>query len=280
MIRLTIALLVALPLFAQSDPLSRSWNQPVEPFRIAGNVWYVGASDIASYLITTPKGHILIDGGFVETAPIILGNIAKLGFEPRDVKILLNSHGHYDHAGGLAELKRVTGAAFHASRREIPLLARGGLDDPQFGNRFPYPPVEADRIVEHGTQLRLGGTTLTAHLTPGHTRGCTTWTTTVGEKGKKLDVIFLCSSSVPSSYRLRGNPLHPDAVEDYRRSFSILKSLKPEVFLASHGVFFNLTEKRGKKLSFVDPEGYRNYVATAEEAFEKRAGNDRSSAVR
>jgi metallo-beta-lactamase class B len=269
--RLLFALLFAESLLAQSDPLSRSWNQPVEPFRIAGNVWYVGATDITSYLITTPQGHILIDGGFVETAPMILGNIAKLGFKPGDVKILLNSHGHYDHAGGLAELKRVTGAAFHASRREIPLLARGGLDDPQFGDRFPYPGVEADRIVEHGTRIRLGGTTVVAHITPGHTQGCTTWTTTVTEKERKLDVVFLCSTSIPSSYRLRGNPRHPDAIDDYRRQFAILKALRPDVFLASHGVFFDLTEKREGKGSFIDPDGYRRFVEAAEAAFEQRA---------
>jgi metallo-beta-lactamase class B len=268
---LLLTLLLAPSLLAQSDPVSRAWNEPVEPFRIAGNVWYVGAADITSYLITTPKGHIVIDGGFVETAPIILASIEKLGFEPTDVRILLNSHAHYDHAGGLLELRRVTGAALHASRFEIPLLARGGLGDPQFGDRFPFPPIEADRIVEDGAQIRLGGTTLTAHVTPGHTRGCTTWTTTVEEKGKKLDVVFLCSSSVPTDYRLRGNPFYPDAIDDYRRNFSILKALRPDVFLASHGAFFNLTEKREGKRSFIDPDGYREYVEAAEQRFEARA---------
>src|SRR5688572_3304504 len=135
---------------AQSDPISRSWNQPVEPFRIAGNLYYVGASDIASYLIATPKGHIVIDGGFVETVPLIVESIGKLGFKVEDVRILLSTHAHYDHAGGLAELKRITGATFYASKEDIPQLARGGLDDPQFGNRFPFPPVRADRILRDG----------------------------------------------------------------------------------------------------------------------------------
>jgi metallo-beta-lactamase class B len=134
---LFLSLALATVAFGQADPVSRSWNQPVEPFRIIGNIYYVGATDITSYLIATPKGHIVIDGGFVETAPMILANIRKLGFKPEDVKILLSSHAHYDHAGGLAELKRASGATFYASRGDLPQHARGGLDDPQFGNRFP-----------------------------------------------------------------------------------------------------------------------------------------------
>src|SRR5215213_6807247 len=201
------------PAFAQNDPVSRSWNQPVAPFRITGNLYYVGASDVTSFLIATPKGHILLDGGFVETAPMIVANIRRLGFDPKDVRVLLSSHAHFDHAGGLAELKRVTGATFYASRRDLPLLARGGRDDPQFGDRFPFPPIEADRILGDGTRVSLGGTTLVAHMTPGHTPGCTTWTTRIGNR----DVVFVGSPTVPSDYRLRNNPRYPDAIEDYRR---------------------------------------------------------------
>src|SRR5687768_6743420 len=164
---------------AQSDPVSRSWNQPVPPFRITGTLYYVGATDITSYLITTPKGHIVIDGGFEETAPMILANIARLGFRVKDVRILLSSHAHYDHAGGLAELKRVTGATLYATAGDVGQLGRGGLDDPQFGNMFPFTPVLADELVADKQKISLGGTTMTAHLTPGHTRGCTTWTTRI-----------------------------------------------------------------------------------------------------
>lgn len=274
-------MLLILLLALQADPVSRSWNQPIEPFRIAGNVYYVGASDITSYLITTPKGHIVIDGGFVETAPMIVANIRKLGFRVEDVKILLSSHAHYDHAGGLAELKRITGATFYASAGDLPQLARGGLDDPQFGNRFPFPPVYADRIVRHGQKISLGGTTLTAHITPGHTRGCTTWTT----KSGGLDVVFVGSPSVPSSYRLVGNPAYPDAVSDYRRQFEILRSLPVDIFLASHGNFFDLEKKRaalgdGKANPFVDREGYHRFVTAAERGFEERVRNGGSGASR
>ena len=280
--RYPLLLLLATTALAQPDPVSRSWNQPVEPFRIAANVYYVGATDITSYLITTPKGHIVIDGGFVETAPMIVANIRTLGFRPEDVRILLSSHAHYDHAGGLAELKRVTGAKFYASAEDLPAHARGGVDDPQFGNRFPYPPVEADRIVRDGQKVSLGGTTLTAHVTAGHTRGCTTWTM----RGGGLEFVFVGSPTVPSGYRLIGNPRHPDAVADYRRQFAFLKSLKPDVFLASHGNFFELTEKiaalasRPKQNPFIDREGYYKFVTDAEVRFEDRVRNEGSAATR
>jgi metallo-beta-lactamase class B len=264
---LLFALLLPEVALGQADETSRSWNQPVEPFRITGNLYYVGASDITSFLLTSKEGHVVLDGGFVETAPMILENIRKLGFRPEDVKILLSSHAHYDHAAGLAELKRVTGAQFHASRRDLPQHARGGLDDPQFGNRFPYPPIYADRVLDHGSRVRLGPINMVAHMTPGHTPGCTTWTTTIGGK----EVVFLCSPSVPSQYRLRDNPRYPDAIADYRRQFEILKALTPDIWLASHGNFFDLEEKRTGKRSFVDPEGYRRFVEASEQRFEKRA---------
>lgn len=263
--RIAFALLLftATAAFAQKDPESRSWNQPVTPFRIAGNLYYVGASDITSFLITTPRGHIVLDGGFEETAPMILANIRTLGFEPKDVKILLSSHAHYDHAGGLAELKRATGATFYASVRDVAQHARGGLDDPQFGNRFPYPPVFADRLLRDGDRVSLGGTTLVAHMTPGHTPGCTTWTMKLRD-GR--NVIFVGSASAPG-YKLIGNPLYPNAVDDYRATFATLRSLNPDIFLGAHGVFFGLKEKM-KTGAWVDPAGYRAYVERAEKAIE------------
>jgi metallo-beta-lactamase class B len=264
--RLILALLFTTPLFAQSDPVSRSWNQPVEPFRIAGNLYYVGATDITSYLITTPKGHIVLDGGFVETAPMILANIRKLGFEPKDVRILLHSHAHYDHVGGLAELKRATGAKFYASRRDLPQLARGGTDDPQFGDRFLFPPIVADRIVDDGMRVSLGGVTLVAHMTPGHTPGCTTWTTRIGRR----DVVFVGSPTVPSDYRLKNNPRYPNAIEDYRAQFRTLKTLGCDIFLASHGNFFGLEEMIAGRKSFAGCDAYHKFVEASERRFEDR----------
>jgi metallo-beta-lactamase class B len=259
--RLLFALLFAVAALAQNDPNSHSWNQPVKPFRIAGNLYYVGATDITSYLITTPKGHIVIDGGFVETAPMILANIRALGFDPKDARILLNSHAHYDHAGGLAELKRATGATFYASRGDIPQLARGGLDDPHFGNRFPFPPVTADRILQDGQRIELGGTTLVAHITPGHTKGCTTWTTRIAGK----DVVFVGSPSTPSDYKLT-----PELIAEYRGQFRTLKRLHCDIFLASHGAFFGLADIIAGKKKAANGEEYRAFIDDVEKRFEER----------
>lgn len=272
------ALLFALGAAAQKDPVSRSWNQPVEPFRIIRNIYYVGASDVTSYLIATPKGHILLDGGFEETAPMILANVEKLGFDPADIRILLSSHAHYDHAGGLAAIHDKTGATLIASEGDAPQLARGGKDDPQFGDRFPFPPVTPDRLAREGDRVTLGGSILTAHITPGHTRGCTTWTMKVREKGKTYDVVFLGSPSVPSDYKLAGNPRYPDAVDDYRRQFATLKALPCDVFLAAHGNFYDLAGKMkragSKPNPFVDPDGYKAFVEKMEAAFEERVAGE------
>ena len=278
---IALAALFLLPAlaFGQADETSRSWNQPVEPFRIAGNLYYVGASDITSYLITTPEGHILLDGGFVETAPLIRESVKKLGFKMEDVKILLSSHAHYDHAGGLAALKEMTGARFFASQADAPAHARGGKSDPVFGDRFPYPAVQADRFLQDGDTVSLGGTTLTAHVTAGHTRGCTTWTMKVDDGRRKLDAVFICSTSVLPDTRLGADPTYPGIADDYARTFRVLRELPCDLFLASHGSFYNLKGKaeRLQRLTkgegpnpFIDPEGYRKYVDRNEKAFRDR----------
>ncbi len=279
------ALAGARRLAAQADAESRSRNQPVAPFRIAGNVYYVGASDMASYLIVTARGHILLDGGFVETAPQIRDNVARLGFRLSDVKILLNSHAHSDHAGGLAQLKAWSGARLLASPGDAPLLAAGGHGDPGFGDTLLFPPVRTDHLLHDGEAVTLGGTTLVAHLTPGHTRGCTTWTTKVTEEGRSLDVVFVCSSSVLPGYRLTGRPgrppTYPGIAEDYARAFATLAALPCDVFLGSHASFFD-GEAKARRLRegarpnpFIDPQGYRAYVAAAEAAYRQRLAAER-----
>ena len=257
---------------AQKDAAARGRNQPVEPFRIVGNIYYVGASDITSFLITTPKGHILIDGGFEETAPIIEANIRRLGFKIGDVKILLEDHAHYDHAGGLQELKRVTHAKLFASAGDAPILARGGKDDPQFGDSLTMPSVEVDHLLRDGEPITLGGTTLVTHLTPGHTAGATTWTMrTAG-----LDVVFATSLSSPDPFRLVNNEKYPDVASDYRRTFATMRTLPCDVFLSSHGSAFHLQEKseklrRGAKPNpFIDAQGYRLYISSNEDAFNRK----------
>ncbi|HEY2323054.1 MAG TPA: subclass B3 metallo-beta-lactamase, partial [Thermoanaerobaculia bacterium] len=206
-LRILPLLILAASLYAQTPG-----NQPVEPFRIAGNLYYLGASDVTSFLITTPAGHIVIDGGYEEMAPGILENIKRLGFRPQDVRILLNSHAHFDHAGGLTALQGATGAQFIASRGDAPILKRGGHDDPQFRDRFHFPPIVPDRLVDDGDTVTLGGTTLTARITPGHTPGCTTWLTTIRDGEHSYNVVFIGSPSVPSEYNLTTNRRYPNAV--------------------------------------------------------------------
>jgi len=259
--------------FAQPNPTWRSWNQPVEPFRIVGNIYYVGASDIASYLITSSQGHILIDGGFVETAPMIRDNIGKLGFKVEDVKFLLNSHAHFDHAAGLAQLKQWTGAQFVASRADGDQIARGGHNDPMWGDKYLFPPTKPDRIIADGETVTVGNNVLTAHLTPGHTKGCTTWTTTTEDRGRRYNVLFLCSVSAPG-YKLVNNPNYPNIVTDYEHTFAYLNSLPCDVFLAAHASMFNMTEKRAAQIAdptrnpFIDPQQFHAYLAQAQQDFE------------
>jgi metallo-beta-lactamase class B len=271
-ILLVVTLIASSFSIAQSNPTWRSWNQPVEPFRIVGNIYYVGASDITSYLITSPQGHIVIDGGFVETAPIIRDNIRKLGFKIEDVKFLLNSHAHFDHAAGLAQLKQWTGAQFVASRADGDQIARGGHDDPMWGDKYLLPPTKPDRIIADGETVTVGDTVLTAHLTPGHTKGCTTWTTTAEANGRRYNVVFLCSVSAPG-YKLV-NPNYPNIVADYRHTFAYLKTLPCDVFLGAHASFFQMTEKRDAQKAdpsrnpFIDSQEFHAYIAQAQHDFE------------
>jgi len=279
---LVLVLLSSIASLAQSDPTWRSWNQPVEPFRIVGNVYYVGASDIASFLITSPRGHILLDGGFVETAPMIRDNIRRLGFKVEDVKYLLNSHAHFDHAAGLAQLKQWTGAQFVVSRADGDQIARGGHNDPMWGDKYTFPPTQPDRIINDRDTVTIGDTIMTAHLTPGHTRGCTTWTTDVNEGAHRYHVVFLCSVSAPG-YKLVNNPNYPRIIDDYRHTFAYLKTLPCDVFLGSHGQFFHLAEKRAKQKAdpthnpFIDPQEFAAFIAGSERDFEAQLAKEQQA---
>ena len=248
---------------------------PVEPFRIAGNLYYVGSNDLTSYLIVTPKGNILIDSGMKEMVPLVKGNIERLGFKLSDVKFILNSHAHFDHAGGIAELRRLTGAKFLASKQDTHLLERGGKGDPNFGDKYLFEPTKPDEIFESGEKVSLGETTLTANVTPGHTKGCTTWTTTVREGRRRLNVIFVCSVSSPG-YQLVNNKDYPDIVSDYLHSFAWFRNVKVDIFLGSHAGFFDLEGKirlmkEGAKTNpFIDPQGYKEFIAENERAFQEK----------
>ena len=272
---LALILVLASAVFAQLSETEQAWNRPVEPFRIAGNVYYVGAADLSSYLITTPKGHILLDSGMLETVPQIKANIAKLGFKLEDVKALIISHAHYDHVAGIAELKRITNAKLYVSDEDAKLLARGGKGDPNFADRFPFEPATADKTFKDGWDLKVGGTTMTAMVTPGHTKGCTTWTTSVEDGGKRLNAVFVCSVTAPG-YTLVGNKEHPQIVSDYESTFRRLKALKVDLFLSSHASAFGMAEKLDRRKAdpsvnpFNDPKGYLEMLERTEAQFRKQ----------
>jgi metallo-beta-lactamase class B len=273
------AFLAIVPLArGQANDSSRQMNQPVEPFHIIGNIYYVGASDITSYLIVTTAGDILLDGGFVETAPQIEKNIATLGFKLTDVKYLLNSHAHLDHAGGIDELRKLSGAKFLAMDGDVAALTAGTA----------FPATAPDQVIHDGDTVKLGGVTMTAHLTPGHTKGCTTWTMTTTEGRKSYNVVFVGSATVLPQYKLIDRPgspaTFPGIEADYEKTFRVLKSLPCDVFLGAHGSFWSMSDKRkvmeGKPAQnpFIDPWGYQAYIIRAEGVFQTELEKERAQA--
>jgi len=263
---------------AQHSALWREWNRPVAPFRIAGPLYYVGMANVTSLLVTTSQGHILVDGDFAESAGRILDNVRALGFKPEDIRILLSTHAHTDHAGGLAEIKARTGARLYAGAADAPLLARGGKGDFAFGDELAFPPVSVDVPVKDGQRVELGGITVRAIATPGHTMGCTSWAFTIDDGGTPLRVLMVGGTSAPG-YKLVNNEKYPAIVSDYEQTFEKLKGEAVDLFLEGHGFSFGLEEKMARQRSFVDPEGYRARVAEAERAFHEELEKQRGLAV-
>lgn len=251
----------------QSD---RSYVTEIAPFQVMGNLYYVGAEGVGSFLITTPQGDFLIDGGVAQTAPLIERNIAALGFSIRGVKYLFSTHAHYDHAAGLAMLKRDSGAVFAASAADKPFLESGQINyGPSASMHFP--PLRVDRIVADGDRFTIEGVTLTAHLTPGHTPGCTSWSLDVrGADGTLHHAFIDCSETVAGQMLVPES--YPGMIANYRATFANVRTLSADIFLASHGSFFDLDGKRARQIAgdangFVDPNGLRNYNDTMEAAF-------------
>lgn len=269
-----LILVLSVSVFAQQSADDRRANTPIEPFQIIGNVYYVGAAEVTSFLTTSPKGHILIDGGYAETVPQIKANVIKLGFNLHDIKYLLNTQAHMDHAGGLNELKKLTNAKMLASAADKVLLENGGKGDFAFGDTLPFTPVMVDRVIKDGETIKLGSIRLKTILMPGHTKGSTAWSMDVTDAGRKLNVLFLSSASSPT-YKFYNNAGYPDIIAVYEKTFARLKTLTPDVFLASHGSFFNLLEKaerRGKDKTnpFIERETYKTYLADAEKDFREK----------
>jgi metallo-beta-lactamase class B len=251
-----------------------AWFEPTEPLRIVGPIHYVGTRGLGVYLITTPAGHILLNGAMPSSAKRIEKSIRKLGYDPADIRLLLVSHAHIDHVGTLAYFKKRTGARVAVLTSEKELLESGGKTDYLYSNRpaFHFEPVHVDRELRDGDTVSLGGVTLRARWTPGHTRGTTTWTATVAEGGRGYEVVFLDGTGVNPGTRLVVDPSYRGIADDYRRTFGVLESLKPDVFLAYHAEFFDFDGKRARAAAegaaaFVDPEGYRRGVAEAKAEF-------------
>lgn len=262
-----------------------SWRAPTPPRHLIGNIHYVGAVGVSSFLITTPAGHFLLDTGFEDTVPIIQRGVEQLGFRLTDIKFILSSHAHIDHVGGHAAMKKLTGAQVVASAADARTLQSGGADDfiPWPQDTILYAPVTVDRSVADGERLTLGGVTLTARVTPGHTRGATTWTMEVDDAGVKRAVAFFSSASINAGTRLLDNPRYPGFVGEFERAFATLRALPCEIFFAPHGGQFAMMEKfarleRGEKPSpFVDPAGWKKLIATAEKAFRDQLAVERAA---
>jgi metallo-beta-lactamase class B len=275
-----LAVLVAA--LAASGQANTPGNEPADPLRIADGVYYVGASDIASYLITTPAGHILIDAGYESTVPIIQANVEKLGFHLRDIKILLNTQAHFDHSAGFARLKELTGARLMVSEEDAPLIESGGHGDYLFGDRFPFPPARVDVRLKDADTVRLGGVVLTAHLTPGHTKGCTTWTFDASDRGRTYHVVVVGGSTINPGTKVSGMATYPNITRDFTRTYEVLESLPCDIFLGAHAAYFDGAEKAARRRAhpdgpnpFVDPAGYRAHVERAKQRFREQLAAER-----
>jgi metallo-beta-lactamase class B len=263
-------------LAAQSHP---DWTQPFPAHRVIGNVYYVGSEGLASYLITTSQGHILINSSLESSVPMIRESVEKLGFHFSDVKILLISHAHWDHCAGSALVKELTGAKYYVMEQDVSVIESGGKTDFQYGNSPGtfYKPTKVDRVLHDGDQVRLGDTVLVAHLTPGHTKGTTTWTTKVEDAGKSRDVVIVGGPNVNPGYKLVNNALYPQIAQDYEQMFKVLRALPCDVFLGAHGDYYGMAAKFAKLNSgganpFIDPEGYKKYIAEKEQSFREELG--------
>jgi metallo-beta-lactamase class B len=275
-ISMCVLLTAVVAVHVEAQNQQTDWNKPFPPHKVIGNVYYVGSEQLASFLITSPEGHILVNSSFESTVPVIRAAVEKLGFKFTDIKILLGSHAHGDHMEGDALIKELTKAQVMAMEQDVPALRNmrpGGKAHP------------VDRVLHDGDEVKLGGTTLVAHRTAGHTKGCTTWTLRAQEAGRAYNVLISCSIGVNPGYVLVNNKDYPEIAEDYVRSFKVMRSLPADVFLGAHGSFYNLTEKYarlekgGGPNPFIDPEGFKQYVDRSEKTFQARLAEQKKAAA-
>ncbi len=261
-------------------------GNPFPPFRIAGNLYYVGTDDLASYLIVTSKGNILINSDLVANVPMIKASIEKLGFKFSDTKILLISHAHADHAAGSQLIKQETKAKYMVMADDVPVIESGGKSDFHYATDEStyFPPTQVDKVLHDGEQVKLGNTVLTAHLTPGHTKGCTTWTMRVKEQDKSYEVVILGSLGVNPGYKLTHNQTYPAIAQDYEKAIKVLKSLRADIFLGAHAGYFNLKHKydllsKNSINPFLAYEEYKKYIAQKEHEFYTELQKQKNSSL-
>lgn len=252
----------------------REWTDPFPAFRIAGNLYYVGSRGLASFLVTTRAGHILINSNLESSVPQLRESVESLGFRFSDIEILLISHAHWDHNAGSATLKTITGAQYFVMEADVGVVESGGRADYQYGSTpgAQYPRASVERVLHHGDTVSLGDAVLVAHLTPGHTKGCTTWSLQVRDGDAVHQAVIVCSAGLNPGTRLVANPAYAQIQSDYERTFRRLGELRADIFLGAHGSFFDLAEKyarlqRGEARPFHDPEGYRRYVESRAVAY-------------
>jgi len=267
-------MLSVFPLALKADA-SPDWTTPFPPFHIAGNLYYVGSVDLASYLVVTPKGLILINSNLASSPPLIRKSVEALGFKWSDIKILLISHAHYDHCAGSAKILKETGAKYEVMDADVSVVESGGRTDFQYGSdgTTHYAPAHVDRVLHDGDTVSLGGVVLTAHLTAGHTRGTTTWTMDERESGRTLHAVIVGSPNVNPGYKLVGNKTYPKIAADYKHEFAVLNALPCDIFLGAHGSYFDMKKKyamfkNGDRNAFIDASGYKAYIADRQQAFE------------
>ncbi len=284
-VRILVIVLLLLVSGRPAGAQANDWLEPFPPFRIAGNLYYVGSRGLASYLVTTPRGHILINSDLEANVPMLRDSVEKLGFKYTDIRILLISHAHWDHDAGSALVKQQTGARYMVMAGDVPVVQSGGLKDFHYGNdkETLYKPVKVDRVLRDGDRVELGGAVLVARLTAGHTKGCTTWTMTVKGDEKSYEAVIVGSPNVNPGYKLVQNAAYPAIADDFTRTFETLAALPADLFLGAHGAYFGMEEKyarlqKGDLEAFVDRDGYRKFVADKSAEFEAELRKQRAAA--
>jgi metallo-beta-lactamase class B len=255
------------------------WEEPEEPVRIVGPLYFVGTKGLGAFLFTTSEGHVLMNTGMPSSGPMMVESIRKLGFRPEDIKIMINGHAHIDHAGAFAFFKQLTGAQMAVMKDDVAAMESGDANDFKYANDFIYPGVKVDRVLRDGDQIKMGDVLLTAYHTPGHTRGATTWIANLVVDGKSFVVAFPDGAGFNPGYRVAKNPSYPGMTEDYRRTHHALEMLKPDIWLAQHNEYYDLEGKRKRAetegvKAWMDAEGYRRWVAHKKLEFEKQVDEE------